>query len=358
MKAVLLRAFGSPPLVETVPDPVPGTGEVIVDVVAADVLPYAADMLAGRRQYLLHLPVVPGTGGIGRVRATGPDATRLAPGDWVYCDPTIRARDDAVTPDMFLQGLTAGGPGGQRLQPHFGNGTWAEQVRLPTENAVPLGPIDAADAARWCGMGVMLVPYGGLLAAQLQLGETVLVSGATGRFGTAAIQVALAMGAAAVVAAGRNAAALADLAARFGSRVRTAAMTGGAPDRQAIAAAAQGPIDCVLDILPPMASPAQAQTAIMAVRPGGRVVLMGGVGMAGGPGLELPYPWIMRNGITIRGQWMYPAAAIPRMVRLVRADLLSLDAQEIAAFGLAEAQAAVAHAAAHAGPFQRTVILP
>ena len=36
----------------------------------------------------------------------------------------------------------------------------------------------------------------------------------------------------------------------------------------------------------------------MAVRPYGRVVLMGGVGMLGGAGLDLPYPWMMRNCIT------------------------------------------------------------
>lgn len=43
----------------------------------------------------------------------------------------------------------------------------------------------------------------------------------------------------------------------------------------------------------------------LTVRTCGRAVLMGGVGMLGGPELELPYPWIMRNNITIRGAWMY-----------------------------------------------------
>ena len=66
--------------------------------------------------------------------------------------------------------------------------------------------------------------------------------------------------------------------------------------------AAPGPIDCVLDLLPPAASATAVRAAAMAVRPYGRVVLMGGVGMQGGSGLELPYPWIMRNCISIRGQ--------------------------------------------------------
>ena len=88
------------------PDPSLGTGEVIVDVMASRVLAYANEVLSGERKYLLELPVVPGPGAIGRVRATGPDATHLAEGDWVYCDPTVRSRDDALSPDITLQGLT------------------------------------------------------------------------------------------------------------------------------------------------------------------------------------------------------------------------------------------------------------
>lgn len=49
----------------------------------------------------------------------------------------------------------------------------------------------------------------------------------------------------------------------------------------------------------------------MTLREGGRAVLMGGVGMLGGEDLALPYPWIMRNLITVRGQWMYHPAAVP-----------------------------------------------
>jgi alcohol dehydrogenase len=98
MKAAILKAFGSPLAIETMPDPVLGTGEVIVDVAASRVLAYANEVLSGARKYLLELPVVPGPGAIGRVRATGPDATHLAVGDWVYCDPTVRSRDNALSP--------------------------------------------------------------------------------------------------------------------------------------------------------------------------------------------------------------------------------------------------------------------
>jgi threonine dehydrogenase-like Zn-dependent dehydrogenase len=100
------------------------------------------------------------------------------------------------------------------------------------------------------------------------------------------------------------------------------------------------------------------RAAAMTVRPYGRVVLMGGVGMAGGAGLELPYPWIMRSCITIQGVWMYPPEASVRLVGLIRSGLLRLNNFDITTFDLDSANDAVAHAAAHNGPFKMTVIRP
>src|ERR1700722_11183717 len=286
MKAAILKAFGSPLAVEDVPPPTLGTGEVIVDIAAAGVLGYAREVYSGEREYLMAPPIIPGTGGIGRVRAFGPDATRLSVGDWVYCDPTVRSRDDAVAPDIALQGLTAGSDGGLRLQKYFHDGAWAERIRIPTENAIRIGALDKADAASWCAIGTCLVPYGGVIAANPQPGDTVVVSDATGNFGSAAVAVALAMGAACVVAPGRNEKMLDDLVRRFGSRVRPVKLGGNEDDdRKRMQQAAPGPIDCVLDIMPPAVSATTVRAALMTVRAYGRGVLMGGVGMAGGAGL-------------------------------------------------------------------------
>lgn len=359
MKAAILKSFGSPLAIETVAEPVIGTGEVVVDVVATRVLSYANEVFSGERNYLLELPAVPGPGAIGRVRAVGPDATHLAIGDWVYCDPTFRSRDDTISPDITLQGWSARGEGGLRLQRHFRHGSFAEQTMVPTENVKRIGAIDTADAASWCALGTCLVPYGGFLAAKLQAGETVLVSGATGNFGSAAVAVALAMGAAFVVAPGRNEKMLKDLVRRFGRRVRPVRLSGNEDDdRRRMREAAGGPIDCVIDLMPPSVSTTTVRAAVMSVRPYGRVVLMGGVGMLGGAGLELPYPWIMRDCISIHGVWMYPPEATNGLVGLIRSGLLPLDQFEVTAFDLDHVNEAVAHAAANGGPFRMTVLQP
>jgi alcohol dehydrogenase len=66
----------------------------------------------------------------------------------------------------------------------------------------------------------------------------------------------------------------------------------------------------------------------------------------------------MRNNITIRGQWMYPPEANIRLIGLIRSGLLDLSNFDITDFDLDKANEAVAHAAAHSGPFKMTVIQP
>lgn len=358
MKAAVLNAFGTPLAIETLPDPVLGTGEVIVDIAAAGVAGYAAGVFSGARNYMLELPIVPGPGGIGRVRATGPDATRLKVGDWVYCDSTIRSRDDATNPEQILLGWTYRSPASLPLHRYYHHGSFAEQLLVPTENVAPIGHIEATDAGKWCALSRLLVPYGGLLAGDLRAGETLVVNGATGGFGGAGVAVALAMGAGAVVATGRNEGTLNDLVRRFGPRVRPAPMTGNEEsDRRRIVEAANAPIDLVLDFLPREAAASQVLAAAMAVRPSGRVVLMGG--LRGDEGdLKLNYNWLMHNNVTLRGQWMYPRDAIPRMVRMVRTGLLDLSQFDLSEFGLADVNDAIAHAAGNAGPRQLTVLRP
>ncbi|MFF8371842.1 alcohol dehydrogenase [Streptomyces lydicus] len=240
--------------------------------------------------------------------------------------------DEDLRIDVDVMDRAAGGPGDEAGRLTEADGPWAGQVVDPSAVAV----------------------FGGIEA-----GETLLVSGATGNFGSSAVAVSLALGAGRVVAPGRNRAALDLLAARFGPRVRPVRLTGDeAADHASMAEAADGPIDMVLDLLPPSAPSSAARAAVMTVREYGRVVLMGGVGMLGGDDLGLPYPWIMRNSITVRGQWLYPRRANVGMVRLLASGALDLAPERVRSFRLDAVNDAVAYAAAHGGPFDRTVLTP
>ena len=114
--------------------------------------PMRARCSAASADYLLELPVIPGAGCIGRVRAVGPDATELAAGDWVFCDPTVRSRDDAQSPDIILQGLTAGSesaPAPAALLPRRLLGrAYARADGVRQSASAPIDPADAGAMVR------------------------------------------------------------------------------------------------------------------------------------------------------------------------------------------------------------------
>lgn len=322
MKAAVLKALGQPLAIEDIPEPLPGAGEVVIRVLAAPVLAYAHEVFSGERDYPLLLPLAPGCGAIGLVEKTGPDATRLKPNQLVFCDPTVRSRDDVLSPDIMLQGWIAPGEGPQKLHAYFRNGPFAEKMLMPLENAIALEQIHSIDPVKLTWLNTLLVPYGGLLAAGLQPGQVIVVNGATGHFGSAGVAVALAMGAARVIAPGRNEQALNTLVSYFGKRIRPVLLSQDeALNSKHMVEAAEGPIDCLLDMLGPIRDAAPTRSGIMAVRPGGTATLMGGVQAA----LDIPYNYLMRNSLVIRGQYMYPRHAPLLLAALIRSDLLSLD---------------------------------
>ncbi len=355
MKGVVFEAVGQPLKIKELEEPEPVAGEVVVRVLAAPVLTYAHEVFSGERNHPLLFPLVPGCGAIGRVEKIGPDATRIKLNDLVFCDPTVRSRDDSISPDIMLQGWIAPGVGAQKLQAHFRNGAYAEQMLLPLENVISLEALSFFDPAKLVAIGTLLVPYGGLLTAGFEAGQTLMVNGATGKFGSAAVAVALAMGAAKVIALGRNEQKLAKLATTLGNRVQPLKLgEDEETNLKRIAEVAGSPIDYVLDLLTPLASSSTTRQAILALRPGGTAILMGGIKGA----IELPYAHIMRNNLIIRGQYMYPRYAPARLASLVQAGLLDLNLFTVQAFPLEQVEQAVTYAQEHGGAFEMTVLKP
>ena len=131
-------------------------------------------------------------------------------------------------------------------------------MRVPTENVSRIGAIDPPTPADGARSARLLVPYGGFVAGRPAGRARPCWSTAPPAPSAApASPSALAMGAGRVVATGRNEQALDRPERRFGDRVRPVRWpVDEEEDRQAILKARRRPIDCVLDLLPPMASPA------------------------------------------------------------------------------------------------------
>ena len=213
----------------------PAPGSAVGRVLEAGVLSYQREIYNGQRPYPFPKPIVGGYSAIGRVAAVGPDATALQPGQLVWVDCVVRGRDDQSA--LFLWGIHEGFTEGSRklMRDVWRDGTFAEFAKAPLESCIPL------DEARLCqGLGYsiqdlmylsyLLVPYGGLRDIKLEPGETIVVCPATGGFGGAGVQVAIAMGAR-VIAMGRNEQELARLKAHVmkgtpWARVETVKITG------------------------------------------------------------------------------------------------------------------------------------
>jgi NADPH2:quinone reductase len=165
MKAIQVHQFGGPEVLapHEVPTPMPGQGEVLVRVRAAGVNPYDTYMRSGAYPVKPTLPYTPGSDAAGQIEAVGAGVARVKPGDHVYTATTL-------------------------------TGAYAEYA-LARENQVYLLP-EKISFSQGAGLWV---PYGTAYTAlrhhaDARAGETLLVHGASGGVGTAAVQFARAMG--------------------------------------------------------------------------------------------------------------------------------------------------------------------
>jgi threonine dehydrogenase-like Zn-dependent dehydrogenase len=322
-RALVLETAGSGFEVKTLPTPQPGPGSVVVRIIASGTLSYFREIYSGERQYPYPTPIVGGFSAIARVAAAGPDTTMIWPEQLVYVDCVVRARDDPCA--HFMISIHEGASDGTRklMREVWRDGTLAEYAKVPLENCIPLNELVLCQSLGYSiqdlvYMCYLLVPYGGLRDIRLEPGETVVVSPATGGFGGAAVQVAVAMGAK-VIAMGRNEKELDRLKDHVristpGACVETVKITGDEGTDLA-ALQAHGTIDAVLDISPPAATNStHLRAAIMALRPEGRCSLMG---FAEG----IPAMKVITTNITLKGKFMYAREDMLHLVKMLERGL-------------------------------------
>src|ERR1700758_4383194 len=175
MKAIRVHEFGSPEVLklEEVPTPKPSAGEVLGRIHAAGVNPYDTYMRAGTYAVKPKLPYTPGSDGAGVVETVGDGVTKVKRNDRVYTARTL-------------------------------TGAYAQYTLALEDQLHPLpAKVDFKQ-----GAGVW-VPYGTAYhalyhSAKAHASETVLVHGASGGVGSAAVQMARAMGLAVFGTAGTS----------------------------------------------------------------------------------------------------------------------------------------------------------
>jgi alcohol dehydrogenase len=325
MKAWRLDRLGGTLEFKDVAVPEPRPGSVVVKIEASALMSYLKSYIEGE------LPIysppegwfTPGGNAVGVVHAIGRDVWHVKPGQRVLISSHMVANENVSEPGQFLLGVTASDPTGKALQADWRDGTLAEYALLPTSSVTPVDGFDGVDAAQLSVLMRFAVPYGGLLRGRLVAGETLVVTGATGAYGSAAVLLALALGAARLVAAGRNAQALDDLKRLGGTRVATVVLSGDIKvDAEALRAAAGGGAQMAFDMVGNAREPNATLAALRSLRRGGRLVLMGSMGAP----LPISYLEMMLNNLEIIGQFMYPRDAFIRLVALARSGLLDISA--------------------------------
>jgi threonine dehydrogenase-like Zn-dependent dehydrogenase len=321
-RALVLETLENGFEVKTVPTPRADPGSAVVRILEAGVISYHREIYNGERHYDFPKPIVGGLSAVGRIVAVGEDAVVLRPGQLVWVDCVVHARDD---PDcLFLTAIHDGlTEETKKLSKDvWRDGAFAEYMKAPLENLIRL---DEDRLCRELGYSVpelmymmyLLVPFGGLRDIRVEPGETVVVCPATGGFGGAAVQVAVAMGAR-VIAMGRNRTELARLKGHIektpGAHVETVVMTNDY-DRDVAALSTFGPIDAVIDFTPPFACRStHLKSAIRALRRGGRCSMMGYV--------EDVMNWnVMALNITLKGKLMYEREDMVLFVKMLERGL-------------------------------------
>jgi alcohol dehydrogenase len=342
---------------EDVETPKPAPDGVLVRIEAGMVLSYMGRVLSGAVPYSLPpMPFVPGTNAIGRVIATGANVTHVAQGDRVFLSPHLRGDVPDAEPPQILIGLTATvtTEAAFALQTRWRDGVFAEIAHWPAACVTPLAGLDDKPVTELIGLAKLIVPFGGLQRTGLRGGDTIIVNGATGYFGSGAVMLAVSMGAGRVVAAGRKQEALERLREAFGPRVIPAVVSGDAArDVATLRRAAGGAADVALDLLGAAKSTATTLASLRALKRGGRLVLMGS---ADAP-LELSFREMLANDWEVVGQFMYARTAPGQLARLAAEGLLDLKKIIVTSFPLADFRRAVDAAALMQG-LDLTAVVP
>jgi NADPH:quinone reductase len=175
MKSIRVHQFGDPQVMklEEIPDPKPGSGQVLVRIHAIGVNPVETYVRAGKygpRQF----PFTPGSDAAGTVESIGPNVTRFKPGQRVYTSGTV-------------------------------TGAYAQIALCEEAQVHPLPERISFEQGAALGVPYATAYYGLYKRANARAGETVLVHGASGGVGTAAVQLARAAGLTVIGTAGTDA---------------------------------------------------------------------------------------------------------------------------------------------------------
>lgn len=320
MKAIRVNEFGPPEVMrlEEVADPTPGPGQVVVKVAAVGVNPVDTYIRSGMYRPDLKLPYTPGQDAAGVIAAVGPDVHHRRVGQRVYVARSI-------------------------------SGAYAEQVLCTEFQTHPLP--EGVSFGQGAAIGI---PYGAAFRALFQrahalAGETVLVHGASGGVGSAAVQLARAAGLTVIGTAGYKAGL--DLVEAQGAHHVLNHHSPGYLDRLSELTCGNG-VDIILEML----ANVNLDKDLGVVATGGRIVVIGSRGR-----IEIDPRGAMSKEAAILGMTMFNASEkeLASMHAAFAAGLANGTIRPVVSRELPLIEAATAHhAVIEASTLGKIVLVP
>lgn len=349
MLAARIHEVQTPLSIDEVPIPQIAADEVLIRTATCSLTATAVRMVStkaqgGGRREDRAFPYIMGGDPAGVVAETGSAVRGIRPGDRVIvvtqvgCKICHNCRTDRehICLRRFRAEEGKDAASGRAAR----QGSMAEYVKAPYHDLVKIP--EGVSFGEACQVGPLAGACRAIKRTGLKPAESIVVSGATGNYGTRSVLLALAMGAGLVIALGRNADRLRNIRNISPGRIETVLTSDGSIE-QGIRRLTDGwGAHRLVDFVPRAEEVTGA--ALRGLRPGGRGVLV-----SEGGNLELNYTHIQKHGIEITGSTGSTYHDYPEVVELLDRAVLPLSAVELRPFPLQRVNEAIDVMAERAG---------
>ena len=300
MRAVVLTSLGDPDnlRLQQRPDPVPGPGEALVRLHAAAL--NRRDVWIRKGRYAgIKVPIILGSDGAGEVVEVGDRVDRAWQGREVVIDPTFNWGSDERAQDngFSILGLPV-------------DGTYAEMVVVPAANLHPKPASLSWEEAAAVPLASVTAYRALVTRANVQAGETVLVTGIGGGVATCALQIARHLGAKVFVTSGHD--------TKIAAAKRLGAMGGVNHHKDDWVKTLVAEIGSRPDVIIDGAGGETFNRSLDALKPGGRLV---SYGSTLGPAQTVEVRRIFWKQLNVLGSTMGSPSDFTAMLKLYEAGL-------------------------------------
>ena len=366
MHVARMHKIGEPMVLERIPRPTAGCGDVVVAVAACGLVPNLANVLRMWDQWFPYLPLpkLPSSFGLdvaGTITDIDDPAGNFRIGERVYVSPGLscgscdscQANEPINCRDFTFRGYFGFAANSQSLYDRYPHGGFGEYISAPIQNLVRLPENVCFEAG--ARMGYLGTAYASLRKLRAGPGKSVLVNGITGTLGLGACLLALAMGVTRILGTGRNSDLIKKVEALAPGRISILRFgEGSIADFARLQTRGNG-VDGVVDCLAPGADGTLMMDAIRGIRRGGAMVNVNGIGEP----VMLDVKWMQAHQVALIGNNWFTTEEGQHVADMAGSGQLDLSILKHIRFALSDINNAISELHDRRdGGFSNFVVIP